>query len=82
MAPAFSSTSIVVSSCLLKFINLLRTEENIIRVEIIQNLAGHPPPARRRRYVDANQRILAIVDDFQNRDNMEYLRSIAHNLGF
>ena len=64
------------------FINLLRTEKNIIRVEIIQNLAGHPPPAQRTRYVDANQRILAIVDDFQNRGNMEYLPAIAHNLGF
>ena len=74
-----------VSSChpaFWKFINLLRTEENIFRVEIIQNVAGHPPPAQRRRYVDANQRILAIVNDFQNRGNMEYLRAIAHNLGF
>ena len=65
-----------------KFINLLQTEENIIRVEIIQNLAGHPPPAQRRRYVDANQRILAFVDDFHNRSNMKYLRAIAHNLRF
>ena len=43
---------------------------------------GHPPPAQRRRYVDANERILATADDFQNRGNMEYLRAIAHNLGF
>ena len=64
-----------------KFINLLRTGENIIRVEIIQNLARHPPPAQRRRYINANQHILAIMDDFQNRDNMEYLQAIAHNLG-
>ena len=65
-----------------KFINLLRTEENIVRMEIIQNFAGHPPRALRKRYVDANQRILAIMDEFQNRGNMEYLRAIAHNLGF
>ena len=43
---------------------------------------GHPPPAQRRRYVDANERILATADDYQNRGNMEYLRAIAHNLGF
>ena len=54
-----------------KFINLLRTEENIVRMEIIQNFAGHPPRALRKRYVDANQRILAIMDEFQNRGNME-----------
>ena len=74
-----------VSSChpiFRKFINLLRTEENITSVEIIQNLAGHSPPAQRRRCVDSNQHILAIVDDFHNRGNMDYLRAIAHNLGF
>ena len=40
------------------------------------------PPAQRRRYVDANEPVLATADDFQNRGDMEYLRAIAHNLGF
>ena len=74
-----------VSSChpiFWKFINLLRTEENIFSVEIIQTFAGHHSPARRKRYVDVNQHILALVNNFQNRGNMGYLRPIAHNLGF
>ena len=65
-----------------KFINLLKKEQTLNRVDMVQAEAGHPPPAQRRRYVDCNQRIIAIVDDYPNRDNMRYLRGIAHNLGF
>ena len=38
--------------------------------------------AERRRYVDCNQRILRIVDDFPNRQIIDYLRSIVHNLSY
>jgi len=46
----------------------------------IQGEAGHPPPAQRRRYLNANQRLVTIVDDFANRNILDYLRAIAHNL--
>ena len=36
----------------------------------------------RRRYVNCNERILTIVDDYQNRDDLQYLRGISHNIGF
>ena len=49
---------------------------------ILQNEGGHQPPPQRRRYVDCNQRILRIVDDFPNRQGIDYLRSIAHNLAY
>jgi len=65
-----------------KFLQILQNEESLIRVSIIQHLVGHPSPARRRRYLDCNQRILRIVDDFANRNVLDYLRAIAHNLGF
>jgi hypothetical protein len=65
-----------------KFIDLLKNEQSLNRVAIIQADAGHPPPAQRRRYINCNERILTIVDDFANRENMQYIRSIAHNLGF
>ena len=74
-----------VSSChpiFWKFLDIMRNEESLIRVDIIQNLAGHPPPAQRRRYLDCKRRILSIVDNFPNRERLEYLRAIAHNLQF
>ena len=49
---------------------------------ILQNEGGHQPPSQSRRYVDCNQRILRIVDDFPNRQRIDYLRSIAHNLAY
>lgn len=77
--------SLQVSSChptIWKFIDLLKEEENFVRVEIVQQLVGHAPQAQRRRYRDCNQRILTIVEDYQNRDRIQYLRAIAHNIAF
>lgn len=65
-----------------KFLEMLKKEQSINRVAMIQGDAGHPPPAQRRRYMNCNERILRIVDDFPNRDTLQYVRSIAHNLGF
>ena len=65
-----------------KFLQVLQNEENYIRVKIIQNEVGHPAEPQRRRHFDCNRRILAIVGDFQNRETLPYLRSIAHNLRF
>lgn len=63
-----------------KFINILKKEQSINRAEILQAQGGHPPPAQRRRYADCNARILNIVDDYPNRNRIQYLRDIAHNL--
>lgn len=63
-----------------KFLSILQNEESLKRVEIIQNLVGHPPLPQRRRYRDCNARILAVVDDYANRERIQYLRAIAHNI--
>ncbi|KAB0801582.1 hypothetical protein PPYR_02653 [Photinus pyralis] len=44
-----------------------------------QLVAGHAPPQKHRRYIAADERILRIVRDYENRDVIEYLRGIAHN---
>ena len=66
-----------VSSChpiFWKFLQILQNEENYIRVKIIQNEVWHPAEPQRR--------ILAIADDFPNRETLPYLRSITHNHRF
>ena len=60
----------------------LQKSETLDRAAIVQAEAGHPPPRQRRRYVDNNRRILNIVDDYPNREQLQYLRSIAHNINF
>ncbi len=42
-------------------------------------IAGHPPPLKKRKYRDCDTRIRTIVDDYRNRNFIDYLRGIAHN---
>lgn len=44
-----------------------------------QMVAGHAPPAKRRKYRDADTRLLHLVRNFQSRPMSEYLRGIAYN---
>ena len=71
-----------VSLCFWKFLEVLQKEEIVVRVEILQHEGRHQPLPQRRRYVDCNQRILKIIDDIQNRQRIDYLRSIADNLAY
>ena len=65
-----------------KFLDNLKREESLTRVQILHYLGGHAPPPQRRRYVDSSARILRIVDDYPNREPIYYLQSIAHNLSY
>ena len=46
-----------------KFINLLKKEQTLNRVDMVQAEAGHRQPAQQCRYVHCNQQIIAIVDN-------------------
>ena len=63
-----------------RFINILKREQNLTQVNIAQARAGHPAEPQRRRYQDSNQRIKNIVQDYPNRNIMQYLRGLAHNI--
>ena len=63
-----------------KFIDTLKQEESVIRASVLQNEGGHAPSPPRRGYTDVNQRIIRIVDDYPNRERVNYLRSISYNL--
>ena len=70
------------SSNVLEVLAALLREERIVRVRMLQNQPGYAPDPQRRRYVDCNARILRIADDYPNRQVMDYLRHIVHNLFF
>ena len=78
----FASNLSVVYPGFWKFLNALKKEENLPRVDILQADGEHRPPAQRRRHVDCNARIIAILDNYPNRDRMNFLRNTGHNIGF
>ena len=63
-----------------KFIDILKREQSLNHVNISQARAGHQPEPQRRRYQDNDQRIKNIVQDYHNRDRLQYLRGLAHNI--
>ena len=64
----------------LRFIDILKNEQNLTQVNTAQARAGHQPEPQRRRYLDSNQTIKNIVQNYHNRDIMQYLRGLAHNI--
>ena len=47
-----------------KFFEVLRKEETVVRVGILQNECGQRPPSQRRIYADCNQHILRLWTTF------------------
>lgn len=63
-----------------KFIDVLRQVQKG-RDEYFEKLScGHEPELKLLRYRKADERILKIVSEYGIRNEIEYLRSIAHNL--
>ena len=64
------------------FLKVLQKEQALNEIQITQMMAGQQAPPQRRQYRESGQRILRIVEDFENRTAMEYMRGISHNLSF
>ena len=65
-----------------RFLQVLKTEQALNDTIINQMLAGQEPPSKRKKYQDATKRIANIVQDYENREIVDFLRGIAHNLKF
>ena len=62
------------------FVDCIKREHATVRMKVIQDDAGVPPPPPKRRYAELNTRITFIVNDFDNRTIMGFLRAISYNL--
>lgn len=66
-----------------KFISAIKKEQSLSEVKIEQYLSGQLPPAGKRKYRDCAERIRRLVLNFvPENGRLEYLRGIAHNIGY
>ena len=65
-----------------KFLSLLEREINFQDVQMTQITAGIASEPPRKKYKDAASRITSIVQTYQEKTYLDYLRGIAFNLGF
>ena len=64
-----------------KFLEILKGEQARNEAIMEQYTPGAEPP-RKKKYKDTALRIQTIVNDFENREILDYLRGIARNLSF
>lgn len=65
-----------------KFIESLKKQQTIHFYQINQFITGTPPPRPNKRYATISTRVHVIVHDYDNRNNIDYLRGIANNFAF
>ena len=63
-----------------KFVKVLRKDAGVQLVRIAHFVAGRPPTQQKRVYRDLNERVKTIVNDYGNRNIIEFLRGIQYNL--
>lgn len=62
------------------FIDVLKEEEGMARVDRTHVEAGRPPANRRHKYVAVDKRIRNIVNKYFRRTEVDYLKGISHNI--
>jgi len=63
-----------------KLIGVLKSEEDISRLELTHIQQGRPPRNANPVYSRVNRHVMTVVASYENREPLEYLRGIAHNL--
>ena len=61
------------------FLKVLQREQSLNQVIITQVLAGHVAPPPRKKYKATSERLQAVVNDYENRPTLDFLRGISNN---
>ncbi|XP_077148452.1 uncharacterized protein LOC143809211 [Ranitomeya variabilis] len=65
-----------------RFINCLKHQQELHSLEIIQIIAGNPTTAINKKIAAISARVKRIMQDFNNRTLIDYLRGIAYSFEF
>ena len=63
-----------------QFMKILKREQALTELTLVRINAGELPAPSKRKYAALTQRLQTLVGDYQNRDMLDFLRGIAHNL--
>ena len=63
-----------------KLIDVIRNDDDVSKVNLIQILGGNAPRAPNPIFARVNARIMTVVNSYNNRTPLDYLRGISHNL--
>ena len=63
-----------------RFIDILRKEQSLNNVRIVQEMSGRNAIRPRRAYRELAQRITTLANDFPNRTIMDFLRGMSYNM--
>ena len=76
----FSCSMMIAHPTIWKFIKILRKDAGVQQVRVAHFIAGTPSVEQKRVYRDLNVRVKTIVNDFNNRNIIDFLRGIQYNL--
>ena len=62
-----------------KFLDVIMKEQGLTDVKLNQAQGGHVAPPQRRVYRNASRRLAVVVQDFPNRQILDFLRGVAYN---
>ena len=62
-----------------RFLGEMKKAQKLVDWSYEQCIKGEPAPKKRRAYQKADERILALVELYEQRNVLEYLRGLAHN---
>ena len=79
---AFNSSIGVHHTTIWKFINFIKTEQNLVEAKIEKINLGESHALKRKKYKDLDQRLENVVLNYQRGDILNYLKGIAHNFNF
>jgi len=79
---AFNSSIRVNHTTIWRFINFIKTEQNLVEAKIEKINLGESHASKRKQYKDLDQRLENIALNYQRGDILNYLKGIAHNFNF
>ena len=76
----FNQCDTIAHPTIWKLIKALRRDATIQQVRVGHFIAGNRPPQQRRAYQDVNDRIKNLVNTYNQRPTIDFLRGISYNL--